>query len=249
MSEASSHEAPPSSNALSLLERVTTLPAVLLLLSFFLMLDVFTSVLYHEPLQAISWTFVQQNLTVAQIFLGVVGYGMFMSVGVVLLKYFLDTAVFIGIKPLWDKFNPKKYDITPPYRGAVNPFRLQKEAHLEQNKFYLELYENHKELVQAEKASYWQLAHRAFACLILWSVDAIILPREGLPSISHSLAQQYHDAWQLSAGWVAAGLVILWLLPLFRDSSSEEWVYCLSLYKKIEEQKRKAKETGFPDFS
>jgi len=124
--------------AISLLERATHFPTVLLILSFLLALDSGMSLGYKSTLLSLSWDFVQQHVAIGHILLFFLLFGLYMTIGVGIVRYLADQLALYTVVRLWDKLFPHDNRGHPPYCGAVRPYKLREAAHVEQNKFYLD---------------------------------------------------------------------------------------------------------------
>ncbi len=228
--------ASPPAGAISLIERASHLPTALLMLSFVLALDVGASLSSKSTLLSLTWGGVQEHITMGNVLLLILVFSLSMSVGVKVLKYFADMLVLIALRPSVSRWFHHD-DVKPPYRGAVRPYTLRETAHLEQNNFYLGLY-NEYELIQSESRDQeYQLAVLAFACIMLGVVNCLILPWNGYPTLSHQLAVDFPNVWNVFITLFSIFLLGIWLYPLLRDKRADDWVYCLALYQKLEEEK------------
>lgn len=242
MAAENSHEANPPASLLSTLERTTHVPTILLLLAFLLVVDLAASVSYQSTAFSVSWSFAKEHLSMGHVLLFLVAFGLFMSVGVGVSKYVADYLAFEVVQPLWLKAFPSKETWQPPYRGAVRLWTLREEAHMEQNDFYLGLYEQYEGARRENAEQDRRLASSAFACLVLLAVNYWVLPRYGYPSVSVQLATSFPEAWEAMSALLSFLLLALWLFPILQTSRMDEWGYCLPLYKKIEDEKAKARE-------
>jgi hypothetical protein len=115
---------------------------------------------------------------------------------------------------------------------------------MEQSKYYFDLYKEHRDLIDEARSAEWRLASHAFACLILIGIDSLVLPSQGHPSLYMEVGAYASAAWTVGASLLMLGLIVLWLLPLLRDSTRDEWVYCPSLYRQLADEKEKARREG-----
>lgn len=243
MSNDSDHGIPSTTGGLSMLERATHLPSVLLLLAFALALDISMSYGLGTSILSMSWNLIRQQITIGHALVFFVAFGIFMAVGVLLLRYIADLIVFRIVVPLWQKVFPEDDPVKPPYDGAVRLWMLRKVAHFEQNKFYYERYSEQQKSLDEFSGLARRLASHAFACLILVGINWL-LPNYGYPSALQELSAHAPDAWEVVAPILVFGLVVLWLFPLLRDWSRDEWAYCPPLYRQLEDEKAKAREEG-----
>lgn len=244
---ATEHSASTSipTGAISFLERATHFPTVLLILSFLLAVDTGLSLGYRSNLLSLSWDFVQQHITIGAALLFILIFGLYMSIGVILLRHLADQIAWNTVGLLWDKLFPREVGHSP-YCGAVRPYKLREEAHVEQNKFYLDLYNEHKVLKVEKKNNEWQVSSTAFACLLLGVVNYFVLPHFGYLPFSSQLAIDLPSVWGWCIGILFVLLLSVWLYPLLHDDMATDWVYCLPLYRKLEDEQRKRKELLSP---
>lgn len=240
---------PPSSSVLSILERLTHFPTVLLILAFLLASDIAISFGYQGTLMSFSWDFAQRHITIGDALIFIFAFGLYMSIGAAIVRYIADQLAMVTVQPLWYKLFPENDSSKPPRNGVVRPWKLREVAHIEQNKFYLDLYNEHAAMTSENEKIEWHLASTAFACLFLGGINYVVLPRLGYSSSTYLFASNFPAAWVWISGLLSLLLSAIWLMPMLRDHRSGEWVYCMSLYQKLEDEKRRAREEGtFPRF-
>lgn len=244
MSNDPEHGAPATTGALSMLDRATHLPSVLLLLAFALALDISMSYGFGTSLLSMPWNLIRQQITIGHVLVFFVAFGIFMAVGVVFMRYVADQVAAYVALPLWQKLFPEDDSLRPPYAYAVRLWELLKVAHLEQNKFYFDRYAEQRKSIDEFNGLAWRLASHAFACLVLVGIDWLLLPSYGYSSALQELSSHAPDTWGSVAFILMFGLVVLWLFPLLRDWSRDEWAYCPPLYRQLEDEKAKAREEG-----
>lgn len=238
-----------SSSVLSILERLTHFPTVLLVLAFLLALDTAISLGYQGTLMSFSWDFAQRHITIGDALIFLFAFGLYMSIGATIVRSIADQLAMITVQPLWYKLFPEDDSSRPPRSGVVRPWKLREVAHIEQNKFYLDIYNEHAALMRVNEKFEWHLASTAFACLLLGGINYVVLPNLGYSSFTRLSASNFPAAWAWISGILSLLLSAIWLLPMLRDHRSGEWVYCMSLYQKLEDEKRRAREEGtFPRF-
>lgn len=235
---------PQPTGTLSMIERAAHFPTVLLILAFLLALDTGISFGYQGTLLSLSWSFAQQYMTIGHVLIFFVAFGLYMSVGVALARYIADLLARCTVLPLWNKLFRQDDNSESPYRGDVRPWKLREVAHIEQNNFYLDIYKEHEALRLEDRGSEWRIASTAFACLLLGGINYVLLPKLGYPSLSHRLASDFPDTWEWILALLSSLLLAIWLMPILRNDRAGEWVYCLSLYCKLEDEKTKAREQG-----
>ena len=231
---------PSPTGVLSVLDRATHLPSVLLSLAFALALDVSTSYGIGSSLLSMSWDAIQRQITIGHALVFFVVFGMYMALGVVLMRYLANELMIHTVVIILRKLSPEVDFLKAPYAYAVRLSRLREAAHMEQNQFYFDRYTEQQNTVNEFEGLLSRLASHAFACLMLMGVDGLILPSYGYPSILRELSAQAPDTWWVISSMLALGLVTLWLFPLLRDSSHDEWVYCPILYRQKKKKKAKA---------
>lgn len=227
-----------------MLERATHLPSVLLLLAFVLALDISMCYGVGSSILSMSWGLIQQQITIGHALIFFVAFGIYMAVGVVLMRFVADIVVIKIVVPLWQKLSPEADQLRSPYAYSVRLGTLLKVAHMEQNKFYFERYSEKRKSLDELQELLSRISSHAFACLILMSVDSLILPGYGYPSVSQELAAHSQDTWSVASSTLALGLVTLWLFPRLRDDKHDEWVYCPPLFWQLDAEKAKAREEG-----
>lgn len=230
--------------AMSVLERTTHLPSVLLLLAFFIALDIATSCIIGSSVLSLSWAVIQAKITIGHTLTFLIAFGIFMAVGVAIMRGAADQFVLHIVAPVWRKLFPESDPLKAPFSYAVRLWALRKSACVEQNKYYFDRYKEHRDLVDKARHAESRLASHAFACLILIAIDSVVLPGQGLPSLSMEVGALAPDASAVGVSALGLGLIVLWLWPLLRDNSQDEWVYCPSLYRQLEDEKSKAREEG-----
>lgn len=244
MSNDSDHGIPSPSGGLSMLDRATHLPSVLLLLAFALALDISMSYGIGSSILSMSWNLIRQQITIGHALVFFVAFGIYMAVVVVFMRYAADFVVTTAISPLWQKLFPEGDSQRPPYAHAVRLWKLREAAHMEQNKFYFDRYFEQRNSLDEFQGLVWRLASHAFACLILVAIDSLILPSYGYSSVLQELGVYAPGTWKVVASILVPGLVVLWLFPLFRDWSRDEWAYCPLLSRQLEDERAKALEEG-----
>lgn len=227
-------------NALTMIERATHFPTALLILAFLIALDIGLVVQYQNTLLGLTWEFIAQNISVGVALFFIFLFGLFMSLGMGIIKYFADMIALATFLPVWDKLFPNQE--TRQIRGAVLPFQLREAAHLEQNKFYLDLLNEYETQQKGKRAEEWALASSALTCIILEFIDYTILPQLGHSSLLNQLVAHGPDWALLLIIFFNAILLFLWLYPIVRADRHSEWVYCLPLYNKIENERRQERE-------
>lgn len=238
-----------SSSTLSILERVTHFPTVLLVLAFLLSLDTAISLGYRGTLLSFSWDLAQRHITIGHALIFLFSFGLYMSIGAAIVRYVADLLAMSTVQPLWYKLFPEDDSGKPPRSGVVRPWKLLEAAHIEQNKFYLDVYNEHAALKRENEKIERHLASTAFACLLLGGINYVLLPKLEFSSFTHLFASNFPITWAWVSGFLSLLLSAIWLFPILRDHRSGEWVYCMSLYQKLEDEKRRAREEGvFPRF-
>lgn len=228
----------PPAGAISLIERATHFPTVLLMLSLVLALDSGSSFGYRSTLLSLTWSWGQEHISAGIALLFILAFGMFMSIGALAFKKLADLFALFALLPLWRRVSPCD-EGKPPYCGAVRPHTLLEAAHIDQNKFYLDLYNEHVLLQDKRREQEHRLASSAFACLLLSALNYLVLPQMGYSTISHQFTADFPVLCNLLITSFSILLLIIWLYPLLRDDRATDWVYCLSLYRKLEREKRK----------
>lgn len=234
---------PQPAGTLSMLERATHFPTVLLILAFLLALDTWVSLGYQSTLLSLSWSFVP-HIAIGHVLAFIVAFGFYMSIGVPLAREIVDQLALHTVLPLWHKLFRQNENCESPYHGAVRSWKLREVAHMEQNKFYFDLYKEHETLRHDDRRSEWRIASIAFACLLLGGINYILLPKLGYPSFTHKMASDFPDIWEWILVILSFLLLAIWLMPMLRDDRADGWVYCLSLCRKLEDEKTKAREQG-----
>lgn len=244
--EASTDNSRPTStlSTLSMFERAVHFPTVLLALALLLALDSGMSIGYHSNLLSLSWSFVQQHATIGHILIFFVAFGLYMSIGIPVVKAAVDQLALLTILPIWRKFLPEEEGVRSSYSGAVRPWKLNEVAHIEQNKFYLDCYSEYESARREREKSEWQISVTAFACLFLGGINYVLLPKLGYFPISQALATSFPAAWEWTFLLLLTLLLVIWLIPILRDRRASEWVYCMSLYQKLEDEKKRARDQG-----
>lgn len=242
-SDVSTDNSRPAS-ALSMFERAAHFPTVLLALALLLALDFWMSLGYNSNLLSLSWDFVQQHATIGHALIFFVTFGLYMSIGIHIVKAMVDPLVQLTILPIWQKLLPEEEGIRSPYSGAVRPWKLHKAAHIEQNKFYLDCYSEYEAIRREREKNEWHTSATAFACLLLGGINYALLPKLGHLSLSQALATDFPVVWEWVFWLLLSLLLVIWLMPILRDRHAGEWVYCMSLYQKLEDEKRRAREQG-----
>lgn len=168
-----------------------------------------------------------------------VAFGMYMSVWAVVARWVANEVVLLTLYQVWVSFESKKINDSSIY-GYVRLHTLKKEAHITQNELYLRQYEEKTKQLRENEDSQWRIALLSLACIVLIGIDHYVLPALGYPSVCIALSTGYPAAWNYVAPGLALPLIVFWLFPLFRDNRQDDWVYCPTLFRKLEEEKDKA---------
>lgn len=222
----------PTAGAISIIERLTQLPTVLLTTSFLLALDFAVSVGYKMTLLQLTFGLIAQKMTVGSLLLFCVCFGLFMSIGIALIKHIMDGLAYNILLPIWQRAFPHNDEARTPYRGAIHPYKLLEAAQLEQNKFYLDIYNKHNDEKINERNEMQHISSSSLSCLFLLVVNCLVLPHQNYPSLCSQLAEIYPESWIWLLPTFVVILLFSWLFPLLHHNSSQDWVFCLPLYEK-----------------
>lgn len=233
----------------SVLDRITHLPSVLLLLASVLAADSALSWKLNTSLLSLSWNVIQQQLTIGDGVVFLLSFGILMATCLAVLRYTADFVIQLTVLRIWKKLFPSDDNLSPPYAHAVRSWQLCKSAYMEQNKFYFDRYKEHQHSSKDFQGTIWRLASNAFACLVFFGINSLVLPSYGYTSISQELGSHAPDLWDTVSTLLTLGLVSLWLFPMFRDDRYDDWVYCPPLAHQLAEARDKARVNKvFPNF-
>jgi len=240
MSSETSYGSTSPQGVFSVLDRITHLPSVLLLLAFVLAADNMLSWGLGTSLLSLSWSVIQQKITIGFVVVFLLSFGIFMATCLLILRYVADSVVHHTVLRAWKNLFPEDEHLRSTYVHAVRAWKLCETAHLEQNKFYFERYKEHQDSLSKFKEAIWRLASNAFACLMFLGVNSLILPKYGYTSMSHELATYTPGIWNAVSPVLTLGLFAFWLFPMFRSERNDEWVYCPPLANQLMAEKDKA---------
>lgn len=138
-----------------------------------------------------------------------------------------------------DAYLDKKFgiDYFPKRRevDCVTPLELKIEAHTTKDKYLLDLYKDYETEWWEERKSTFQFVMYSFYSFVMLGIN-FFLGYKSQPSVSHALTDSLGTTEPI---WMAIILLIAAMSFRFITKWKQEWIYCPTLYKKLQEEKKR----------
>ncbi|WP_321930703.1 hypothetical protein [Paraburkholderia guartelaensis] len=230
--------------ALGTLERATEFRTFLLLANLAIALNTTLTLTHQTNLVGFSWQYVRDHLPIGQALVFLTGFTLYMSCVVGILQYFADQLVSWPVISLASFFRSYDAEANSHRRHRPNNRVLSSElleaARDEDDREYLEQYNDHMDKRGVEDETARRTASLSFGLLVLLAIEAA-LPANA--SLSATFVRFLNSACSGLGNFIGVVVILVllasWLFRFIEDDSDRRWVVCPKLYAKLERERQK----------